>query len=265
MESLFQYSFFQYSIGISVVLSLLFALISFIIVTRKLTFLAIGTEHAAFGGVGLANYLHTDQLFTTIIFCAFITVLAGRSHQKSSDMGISMLFSGAMAFGMILLSIGGNSFNLLSFLFGDLIGVTAKEFIFTMIITTIILLIVLPNISKILFIIFDRDTAEVSGVDVDFWDTIIYIILSISIILGIKLVGVLLVAAMTVLPSAFALLWQKNTIITLIISFVFSIFVMVGGIILSFSLDIAPGALIVSLAVILYFIGKLNQQLKIKI
>ena len=265
MSTLFQYSFFNYAIGISIVLSLLFALVSFIIVTRKLTFLAIGTEHAAFGGVGLANFLQIDQFFTTMIFCAFVTVFAGRSHSKVSDMGISMLFSGAMAFGMILLSIDGGSFNLLSFLFGDLIGVTAREFLFTTIATIVIFAIVLPNISKILFITFDRDTAEVSGVNVDFWDTIIYIILSVSIILGIKLVGVLLVAAMTVLPAAFALLWQKTTTITFIISFLFSMLVMVGGIILSFYLDIAPGALIVSLAVILYFVARLIQKLKMNI
>lgn len=255
-------SFFYYALWISVVLSLLFALVSFILVTKRLTFLAIGTEHAAFGGVGLAKIFGWDQFLTTTIFCSVITVFAGRSHTKSSDMGISMLFSGAMAFGMILLSIdGGGGFNLMGFLFGDLIGITLEELLFSSVITGLILLIVLPALGKILFLIFDRDLAIVQGVHASFWDTVIYIVLSVSIVLGIKLVGILLVAAMTVLPATFSLLWHQNVWKTLMIAFVFSLCTMVGGIVLSFIWDVAPGPLIVALAVLCYFMTVLSQKM----
>ncbi len=256
MNVLFQFSFFYYAIAISVILSFLFALISFILVTRKLTFLAIGTEHAAFGGAGLARIMNWDQLTTTLIFCTIVTVLAGRSHKKTSDLGISLFFSGAMAFGMILLSLeGNNSFNLVGFLFGDLIGITKKELIFSFITVLTIMIIMLPSLGKITYLSFDREAAIISGVNAELWDTIVYIVLSISIILGIKLVGVLLVAAMTVLPAAFALLWEQNISKTLGISCIFSLFAMILGIFCSFFLDLAPGALIVAIAVSVYFIG----------
>lgn len=262
MISLWQFAFFRYAIEISIILSLLFALISFIILVRRLSFLAIGTEHAAFGGVGLAQITGLPVFPTTTIFCALVTVIAGQTHKKQSDAGTSLFFSGSMALGMILLSLSHkNSFNLVSFLFGDLIGITIYDLWFSLGITCLILLILLPAMGKILYISFDRDSAIISGLKIKFWDTIVYIALSISIILGIRLVGVLLVAAMTVLPASFALLWQKKVLTSLIIAFIFSLISMIGGILLSAILDIAPGALIVVIAVIIYFIGKIIKKM----
>ncbi|MGL4676176.1 MAG: metal ABC transporter permease [Brevinema sp.] len=264
IESLFQYSFFTNAIGVSLILSLLFTLISFLIVTKKLSFLAIGTEHATFGGMGLAHFMSWDPLITTMIFCSLITVFAGRSHKKSSELGISLLFSASMALGLILLSFANkNAFNLKAFLFGDLMAISYQELQTALIVVILVIILIVPNLNKILFIIFDRDAAFVSGISVDFWNTVLYIILSVSIILGIRLVGVLLVAAMTVLPAAFALLWQKNMRYSLIIALVFTTISMLGGVFLSFYWDIVPGALIVTLATVGYFIAKLFCKNKI--
>ncbi len=246
---------------VAVLLSILFTLISFLIVTKRLSFLAIGTEHAAFGGMGIAHYFGLDQLSTTMIFCSFITVFAGHTHKKSSELGISLLFSASMALGLILLSLSPqNTFNLQAFLFGDLLAISKRELLFSSIFVAVILLIILPNLNKILFIIFDRDMAFVSGIKVDFWNTILYVVLSVSIILGIKLVGVLLVASMTVLPATFALLWQRNMWQSLVIAFVYTVLTMIGGILLSFYFDTVPGALIVSLATGIYFLMKLLKR-----
>ncbi|MGL4366867.1 MAG: metal ABC transporter permease [Brevinemataceae bacterium] len=258
MPELWSFSFFRYTVGVSVVLSVLFALVSCIIVARRLTFLAIGTEHAAFGAVGLAQVLNTPVFPTTVIFCMLITVFAGRMYKKNSDLGTNLLFSAAMAFGMIALSISKRqSFNLMNFLFGDLIGVTREYFIFALVVAVIILLILTPAFGKIVYLSFDFDSAVVSGVKVGFWDTIVYIALALSIIIGIQLVGVLLIAAMSVLPAAFALLWKKNMNATLLIAFLFNLASMFLGIFMSVIFDVAPGALIVLNALLLYFISKI--------
>lgn len=255
---LFQFSFFTNAIIIAILLSIIFALISFFIVTKKLSFLTVGTEHASFGGVGLAALMGWDQLITTIIFCTCITVFAGHTHKKSSELGLSLLFTISMALGFIMLSFApNNSFNLQSFLFGDVLAISSKEIISTIIFIVIVLTIILPNLHKIFFIIFDSDIAFVSGIKVDFWNTILYIILSISIILGIKLVGVLLVTAMTLLPAMFALLLKQNIWKSLVIAFLFTMISMVGGIFLSVYWDIVPGALIVMIATTIYFSTKI--------
>ncbi|MGL4394170.1 MAG: metal ABC transporter permease [Brevinema sp.] len=254
---MFEFEFFRNAIMISLILSFLFTLISFIIVTRRLSFLAIGTEHAAFGGMGLANFLGWDPFLTTSVFCAALTIIAGKTHKKSADTGTSLFFSGAMALGMVLLAINtDNTFNMMGFLFGDLVGITSQDLLIGAIVTILVYAFFLPLSGKILYISFDRDSALVSGVRAGLLDTIIYGALSVSIILGIRLVGVLLVAAMTILPASFALLWQKNLTITLIISFFYTIFSMVMGILLSIQFDVAPGALIVLTAVIVYLFSK---------
>ncbi|MGL4561505.1 MAG: metal ABC transporter permease [Brevinema sp.] len=254
---MWEFSFFRYAIFISIVLSFLFTLISFIIVTRKLSFLAIGTEHAAFGGMGIANFMGWDPFTTTSIFCMIVTIIAGKTHKKSTDTGTSLFFSGAMALGMVLLAWNRtNSFNLMGFLFGDLIGVTQSDLLIGMIVTCVVYAIFIPSLGKILYISFDRDSAIVSGIPVNIWDAVVYASLSLSIILGIKLVGVLLVVAMTILPATFALLWQKNISTTFMISFFYTLFSMISGILFSIQFNIAPGALIVLTAVFVYLLSK---------
>lgn len=254
---LLQFSFFTNALIIALLLSIIFSLLSFFIVTKKLSFLAVGTEHAAFGGVGLAHILGWNQLITTMIFCTLITIFAGHTHKKSSELGISLLFAIAMAFGLILLAfVPNNAFNLQAFLFGDLLAISKSEIISTFIFISIVLIILLPNLHKILFIIFDKDIAYVAGINVTFWNTILYAILSMSIVFGIKLVGVLLVTAMTLLPAMFALLWKKNILISLGIAFIFTLISMVSGITLSFYWDIVPGALIVMIGSSVYFFMK---------
>ncbi|MGL4388352.1 MAG: metal ABC transporter permease [Brevinema sp.] len=254
---MFEFVFFRNAILISIILSFLFALISFIIVTRRLSFLAIGTEHAAFGGIGIANLIGWDPFLVSSIFCVGLTIIAGKTHKKTADIGTNLFFSGAMALGMTLLSFNKNkSFNLMGFLFGDLIGITSQEIMIGLIITIIVYAFFLPFFGKILYISFDRELAIVAGVRAGILDTIIYASLSLSIILGIRLVGVLLVSAMTILPASFSLLWQKNIRTTLLISFFYTIFSMIAGIFLSIQLDIAPGALIVLIAVLIYLASK---------
>lgn len=254
---LWQFSFFRYAVGISFVLSVLFALISFIIVVRRLSFLAVGTEHAAFGGIGLAKFLGWDVFPVTLGFSMLLTVLAGLGARKSHltpETNTSLLFSAAMAFGTMLFSISRSSgFNLTGFLFGDIIGITRTDLITALILTTIVVVVILPAFGKVIYLSFDPQGAVVAGANSNLWDALVYAALSASIVLGIKLVGVLLVAAMTVLPGAFALLWKKNVIHTLIIAFFFTLFSMVAGVLFSFVWDMAPGSLIVSVAVVIYF------------
>lgn len=257
---LWQFSFFRYAMGISFILSILFALISFIIVVRRLSFLAVGTEHAAFGGVGLAKFLGWNVFPVTLGFSMLLTVLAGLGARKSHltpETNTSLLFSAAMAFGTMLFSLSrGSGFNLTGFLFGDIIGITRTDLITAVILTFLVVVLIVPAFGKIVYLSFDRQGAIVAGANADLWDALVYAALSASIVLGIKLVGVLLVAAMTVLPGAFALLWKKNVIRTLIIAFFFTLFSMVAGVLLSFVWDMAPGSLIVAVAVVIYFTAR---------
>lgn len=258
MNSVFQFSFFYYSIGICVILSFLFTIVSFLIVMQRLSFLAIGTEHAAFGGIGLAHVLQKDPLLTTMLFCSCLTIFSVRFHKKIAETSISLFFSGAMAFGMILLSLkGGAPFNFMGFLFGDLINITLREFLIATIITLCVGFTILPSLPKIIFLIFDRDMAVVSGLNEIFWDVVIYATLSVTIILGIKLVGILLVSAMTVLPVSFGILWEKDVFGTLIISFFFTLTMMILGVLISCFFDLSPGSLIVILSVIIYFASRI--------
>lgn len=255
----FSYQFFRYALIVAFLSSLLFAVLSFIVVSRRLSFLAVGTEHAAFGAVGLARILNLPDFPVTFIVCILLTVLAGRRSRLSSDAHTGIIFSSSMAVGMILLALSSGSagtFNLTAFLFGNILGISFPFLVFAFILTAFILVLLLPAFGKILYLSFDRDGAEVAGARADLWDMIVYASLSAGVVLGIKLVGVLLVAALTVLPASFALLWGRGVKSSLWAALLYTLFCFYLGIFLSVFLDIPPGALIVVLAAGIYFIAK---------
>lgn len=259
---IFSYSFFRCALGAAFLLALLFSLLSFIVVSRRLSFLALGTEHAAFGAAGLAQILALPAFPVTFVFCIVLTVIAGRrSRASSADAQSSLIFAAAMAGGMVLLALSGRmgrggAFNLTSFLFGNLLGLDTAFLLFAAAVTALILAALLPALGKIFYLSFDRDAALVSGTPADFWDTLVYASLSAGIVLGMKLVGVLLVSALAVLPASFALLFGRGLKFSMAVSFIYTLFCLYGGLGLSLLFDLPPGAAVVLLAAFIYFCAK---------
>ncbi|MGL5255180.1 MAG: metal ABC transporter permease [Brevinema sp.] len=267
MIELLSYSFFQNALIAAFVLSLLFSILSFIVVSRRLSAIVIGTEHAAFGTAGLAYLLGVPSFPVTFVLCILITSITGLRARRAPDSSINLLFTTVMAGGTLLLSyatqIGrGGGFNLTAFLFGNLLGINTGFLFFTIAVAILILLMILPALGKILYLSFDHDGAFVAGASTVFWDLVVYASLSAALVLGMRLVGVLLIAALAILPASFSLLWCKGIKQSVWISFAFTLFIFYMGIFLSTLYDLPPGAVIVALGATLYFISQ--QILNIK-
>ncbi|MGL5721674.1 MAG: metal ABC transporter permease [Brevinema sp.] len=267
MTELFSYAFFRNALVAAFVLSLLFSILSFIVVSRRLSAIVIGTEHAAFGTAGLAYLLGIPSFPVTFVLCILITSITGLRSRNAPDSSINLLFTTVMAGGTLLLSYAAQmgrsgGFNLTAFLFGNLLGINTGFLIFTIAVATLILGLVLPALGKILYLSFDHDGAFVAGASTVFWDLVVYASLSAALVLGMRLVGVLLIAALAILPASFSLLWSKGLKQSVWISFLFTLFIFYGGITLSVLYDLPPGATVVALGAVIYFVAQLILGIK---
>lgn len=264
MIELFQLHFFRNAFIMSILLGILFGTLSFFVVMRKMSFLGAGISHTAFGGVALGVLLGVDPFLTSLAFCIVSAILIGKlvRHGKMSyDMGIGIFFSFSMALGAIFLSLKkGYSFDLMSYLFGNILGVTMIDNFIALGTLIVFVPFIIIFIHRILFMTLDEETAAVSGVRTGALDTVLLIFLATIIVTSIKIVGIILVSALVVLPASFGLLVSKNFRAVIIAGILFTVIVMIGGLFLSYILDTPAGATMVTAGTVLYFISMITVK-----
>ncbi len=263
MIEAFSMNFFRNAFIISILLSVIFGILSFFIVMRKMSFLGAGIAHTAFGGVAIGVFLGINPFITALGFCILIAVLLSRLVRNvniSYDTGIGIFFSFSMALGALLISLKkAYTFDLMGYLFGNILGVTSSDVIITAVALTLFMPFVLLFLNRIIFMSFDEDVASVSGVHTAALDTVMIIFLAGIIVVSIKIIGIILVTALVVLPASFGLLLSRRYKRVIIISIIYTLVAMTGGLFISYYLDTPAGATMVTAGTVAYFSAVLIQ------
>ena len=256
MIDLFSMDFFRSAFIMSLLLSLLFGVLSFFVVTRKMSFLGAGIAHTAFGGVALGVFLGIDPFLTALAFCVATALLIGRLSRKggiSLDAGIGIFFAFSMAFGALLIRLKkAYTFDLQGYLFGNILGVTSGDLIITLAALLVFVPFTALFIHRILFMTFDEEVASVSGVRTGFIDTALLVFLAAIIVISIKIVGIILVSALVVLPASFGMVITKSFRRVILWGVIYTLVIMCGGLVLSYYIDTPPGATMVTLGTAVY-------------
>jgi zinc transport system permease protein len=259
MLELFGFQFFRNAFIMSVLLSILFGILSFFVVMRKMSFLGVGIAHNAFGGVALGILLGISPFYTSLAFCVLSAILIGklvRYGNISYDTSIGIFFSFSMALGAIFIAMKKDySFDLQGYLFGNILGVTHLDKIYTIIAILLFVPFILIYLHRILFMTFDEEVAISSGVKVEFLDTLLIIFLALIIVISIKIVGIILVSALVVLPASFGTLLSKDFRRIIIYGVIYTLIIMTGGLFLSYYLNTPTGATMVTSGTLIYFTG----------
>lgn len=257
MADLFAMEFFRNAFIIGLLLSVIFGIFSFFVVTKNMAFLSVGIAHSAFGGIALGVLLEINPFITAMVFCIVVAILIGRlaKHNKLSyDTGIGIFFAFTMGLGALFIALKDSyTFDLKGSLFGDMMAVSTNDIIYTVIILVLFLPFIAIFLKQILFVSFDSDVAEISGIKVDILETAMMIFLAAITVVSIKIVGIILVSALVVLPASFGLLLSQDYRKVIVWGVLFSVVIISGGLFLSAVISAPPGALIVSIGTVIYF------------
>ncbi len=266
MLDLLSMEFFRNALIMALLLSVLFGVLSFFVVLRKMTFLGAGIAHTAFGGVALGVFFGTDPFIAALAFCVATALLIGkivRHGNVSYDAGIGIFFAFSMALGALLISLRrAYTFDLQGYLFGNIQGVNVTDIAVTAAVMLLFLPFIALYIHRILFMTFDEEVAAVSGVKTGTLDTVLLVFLAVIIVISIKIVGIILVSALVVLPASFGLLITNDFRKVVLWGVIFTSAVMGGGLFISYYTP--PGATMVTLGTAVYLtalgIKKLKRQ-----
>jgi len=216
---------------------------------KKASFFGDGVAHASLSGIALGILTGVSPFGMAIIVGALFgagVYFLERKTSVSSDSIIGILFTGGMALGIILLNLKqGYQPELISFLFGNILTIHASDLVLIIGLGVGIIVFLSIVYRRLALLVLDKDEAWLTGIPTSGLELVFYVVLSISIVLGVKLLGIILVSALLIIPAASAKLLSKSFRKLVLLSILIGEIVVIGGLILSYYLDFPSGAVII--------------------
>ena len=253
----FEFAFMQRAFLGGVLVWTICALVGTYVVLRGLAFVGDALAHAAFPGVVIAYLLKGNIYLGAAVFTLATALgigLISRRARMSYDTAIGILFAGAFALGVLLMStIRGYTVDLFSFLFGNILGISERDLLFVGLLGAVVVLTIALFYKELLLLSFDPTVAEAMGYPVQALNYLLLALIALTIVISIQAVGIILVVALLVTPSATAHLLTERLFRMMLFGIVLAALAAVVGLYLSFYLNVASGAAIVLVSTCLFF------------
>jgi zinc transport system permease protein len=267
--NLFDFGFFRNAFLAALLASITCGMIGTYIVSRRIVFISGGITHASFGGIGMGYYFGFDPIFGAVIF-GILSALGIEFFTKKADLredsAIAMLWSLGMALGIIFIFLTpGYAPNLMSYLFGNILTVSANDLIYLFLLTLFVGCFIMIFYRMILFVSFDEEFALTNNVPVRLFNAILISLVALTIVLNIRVVGIILVMSLLTIPQAIANLFTKKFDRMMIVSILFGFIGSMAGLVFSYYYDIPSGAAIIFTLVVMYGLIKSVFILKAKL
>jgi zinc transport system permease protein len=255
---LLQFEFIRNAIFASILSSIACGIIGCYIIVKRLVFISGGISHTAFGGIGLGYLLGVNPIYTITPFslaAAISIALLSKKTKVYEDTAIGIFWALGMALGIILIGFSdGYAPDLMGYLFGNILTVPLSDIFLMITLDIIIVLTVMILYQEFLAICFDEEYAETQGVKTLSLYIILLCLISLTIVILIKIVGIILVISLLTIPAAISQQITYNLKKMMLLSIVLGIIFTLGGLIISYNFNLASGATIVLMAGSFYFI-----------
>jgi zinc transport system permease protein len=249
MFEIFQYPFMQRALIAAFLVSIACGVVGSYVVIKRIVSLSGAISHAAFGGVGLGYFLGVNPVLAAIPFSIVSAMAIGGVKQIvniSEDTAIGILWSVGMALGVIFINLTpGYAPDLFSYLFGSILTVSNTDIYIMFILDMIIVATVYLFRREFLAVSFDEDFSKVVGLPSIPIYLLLLALVALSVVVLIKVVGVILIIALFTIPAAISKQYTYNIRRLMILATIVGVILTSLGLILSFIFNLASGATIV--------------------
>lgn len=244
-----QYGFFRHGLLVATLAGALCGLIGVYVTLRGMSYIGHGLSHAIFGGAAASALISFNFYLGAGLWGMASALAIGRVTRRriiGSDAAIGVITTASFAFGIALLGLYGQVRKSIdAAIFGSILGVAVADVWIVAGITVAAVVIVFVFYRKLLFTTFDPEVADVSGVNTARMDALLMLLLSVSILATMKVLGVVLIAAILVIPAVVARMLTNSFARMLWLSTLIGALCGFFGMILSYHLDVSSGATIV--------------------
>jgi zinc transport system permease protein len=260
------YTFIQNAIIAGLLVSIAAGIIGSLIVVNRMVFLAGGIAHTSYGGIGIAIYFGLPIFLGASVFsigAALLMSYLTLYQRERIDTFIGLIWACGMAIGIILVDLTpGYNVDLMSYLFGSILAVGRDDLIFMGILLFFIIAIIVFFYRDILAVSYDSEYASLRGINVKVFYTLILVLSALTVVIAIKVVGLILVIALLTIPIYIAEKLSNSLYAMMIISALLSSFFTLVGLYLSYTYNLTSGATIIIVSAMSLFMFIIYKKLK---
>jgi zinc transport system permease protein len=261
-----QYSFVQRAFLAGSFVAVTCAALGMFLVLRKMSLIGDGLSHVSFGAIALGLFFGSSPFYIAVPVVMLGSLLILKISEKAKvygDAAIGIVSAIGIAGGVILASLShGFNVDLFSYLFGNILAISKAEVIFSIILSFLVLVLLYFFYWDLFSATFDEEYAKTTGIKTNFINVLLTLMTAVTVVLSVKMVGVMLVSALLILPAVSALQFSKGFKPAIFSAIAISVISVIFGISLSFFMDLPTGATIVMCNVLIFILSFVYRQIK---
>lgn len=260
-----QLSFMQNAVAAAILVSIACGIVGTLVVVNRMSYIAGGVAHAAYGGLGIAVFFGLAPTAGTLPFSIASSVIMGYAagrNREHADAAIGTMWAFGMAAGIILIELTpGYHADLMSYLFGSIMAVSLGDLVLMAVLNLIIIAVVALFYKELLAFSYDEEFSVISGIPVTFIRYLLLAMIACTVVMLIQAVGLILVIALFSIPASIAQLFSANLNKMMALSVLSGIIITITGLFVSYFLDLTAGATIILVACAMYGIFYMVKRL----
>lgn len=264
---MFSYTFMQRALVAGVLVSLCAALLGVSLVLKRYSMIGDGLGHVSFGALAVAVALGFTPLYFSIpvvIVAAFLLLRLANHPRWNSDAAIAVVSASSLAVGIMVVSLSqGMTTDIDTYMYGSVLAMTNQDVILCSLVSIVVLVLFILYYHRLFAVTFDERFARATGLKVERYNSLLSILTALTIVLGLRMMGALLISSLVIFPALTAMQLFKSFRGVVVSSAVTSVVCFCGGLICSFlySTPVGASVVMVNLAMFLLF-GAIRMVLK---
>ena len=265
MLEIFQFDFMVRAFTAGLIIAVIAPLIGSFLVIRRYSLMADTLAHVSLVGVAIGLITGGNPIIvataTSVVAALGIEKLS-TSRKIFGESVLALFLSGSLAIASVLISISrGFNASLFNYLFGSITTVSESDIIYIAVLGMIVLVTLFLIFKELFFVSFDEELARANGLNTRVFNIILIVLAALTVSVSMRIVGILLIAALMVIPVITAMQFGRSFKQTLILSVALSLVSVISGLFVSYYLDLASGGTIVVIALAMFLISlPLNRQ-----
>lgn len=258
LKEMMSYPFLVRAVIVGILVTLCAALLGVSLVLKRYSMIGDGLSHVGFGALAIATAFNMAPLQVSIpvvVLAAFLLLRLSENSKIKGDAAIALISTGSLAVGVMVISITtGMNVDVCNYMFGSILALSKDDVALSIILSIVVLILYVLFYSKIFAVTFDESFSKATGIKAELYNMLIALLTAVTIVIGMRLMGALLISSLIIFPSLTSMRIFKSFKSVVISSAVLSVICFLVGIVISYIYSTPAGASIVSVNITAFII-----------
>lgn len=240
---------------VGILVSLCAALLGVSLVLKRYSMIGDGLSHVGFGALAIAavmNWAPMAVAVPVVIAAAFLLLRISGSSRIKGDSAIALISTGALALGVMAVSVSGMNSDLDSYLFGSILAISEGDVVISVVLAVLVLVLFVFFYNKIFAITFDENFAKATGTRAGMYNMLIALLTALTIVIGMRMMGSMLISSLIIFPALCSMRVFKSFRSVTVCSAIILVVTFIAGMVISYEAGTPSGASIVCVNIVCF-------------